>query len=119
MTGLCTAASFANATVHTPSNNDPIVRTNSGDSVVVSTYFGPDNNTSDDWVNLDADNLSVSITGTLQGRYDLLRSSTNVNDIEVTISTTGEVVANGQRAFDIDGSGRTVTDLTITNDGTI
>ena len=111
--------SSAHATDYTPSDNDSNVVAASNDSVTVSTFFGPDNNTDDDKIFFAGDNISVSITGTLQGHDDLLKSSGDADNLSITISATGEVIANGTRAIDIDGGSRTISNMTFINNGEI
>lgn len=70
-------------------------------------------------MNLNVGNITVSITGTLQGNNDLLRSSNNITNVDISISETGEIIAGDVRAVDIDGNGRTARNLTFNHSGQI
>ena len=90
-----------------------------GDNVTVPDHAGPDGNTTAGWLDANGDDISVNISGTLQGGTDLLKSIANIDNLSITITSTGEAVSSGNRAFDIDGSGRTVTNLSFENAGDV
>ena len=90
-----------------------------GDNVTVSDHAGADSNTTTHWIRPDGDDINVSISGTLQGGSDLLSSNRNMDNLSITITSTGEAVSSGDLAFDIDGANRTVTNLSFENAGDI
>ena len=89
------------------------------DNVTVSAYAGADGNTQSNWIAVNGDNVTIGITGTLQGANDLIDVSQDVSDLSISVGSDGEIVADGDLALDIDGAGRTVTNLTLENSGEI
>lgn len=121
--GMLTMSFFvsfsAHATDYTLTDNSSAVTLADNDTATITQYFGADNNSDDDLILVTGDNVAISISGTLQGDHDLLKSTANLDNLSVTIAAGGEVVSFGERAIDIDGASRTVDNLTFTNSGTI
>ena len=87
--------------------------------MTITQHYGADNNTNSSLIGVGVNNISISISGTLQGHDDLIVGTAAFDNLSVTIAAGGEVVASGTRAMDIDGSNRVQDNVTITNNGTI
>ena len=55
----------------------------------------------------------------MQGGSNLIQPTTGTDNLSITIGANGAVVASGNRAFDLDGSGHTTTNASVVNAGTI
>lgn len=107
------------ATDYTLTDNSSAPTLADNDTVTITQHYGADNNTNSDLIEVGANNISISVSGTLQGHDDLIVGTAHVDNLSVTIAAGGEVVASGTRAIDIDGSNRIQDNVTLTNDGTI
>lgn len=87
--------------------------------MTIDSFYGADNNTDANLIDVDVDDISITINGTLQGGNDLIIGSDYMDNLAISIAEGGEVVANNTRAFDIDGNSRIQDNVTITNSGTI
>ena len=100
-------------------NTSSSTTVSAGDNVTVPDHAGPDNNTSANWIVVNGNAVKIGIAGTLQGATDLIDVNANLSDLYIKVDNTGEIIASGDRALDIDGSGRVVDNFTIINDGTV
>lgn len=116
---LLVANSAAFATDYTLTSTSSAVTLSTGDTATISDHFGPDNNTTSEWIELSGDDIAISVTGTLQGDSDLIIGIANNDNLSISISSGAHVVARDTRALDIDGNNRVTTEMTLTNDGTI
>ena len=107
------------ATDYTLTDNSSAVTLATGDTATIADHFGPDNNTTSNWISVAGDDIAISITGALQGDANLIISDVSNDNLSVSVSSGAHVVARNTRAFDIDGNNRTATEMTLTNDGTI
>ena len=82
-------------------------------------HAGADGNTTNEWIKPDGDDIIVTIDGTLQGGSFLVRPTKDIDNLTVTVGENGAAVASATRAFDIDGTGETLSNMTFVNKGTI
>ena len=90
-----------------------------GDNVTVPDHAGADGNTTNEWIRPDGDDITITIDGTLQGGSFLVRPTKDIDNLTLTVGENGAAVASGTRAFDIDGTGETISNMTLVNKGTV
>ncbi|MGC6517656.1 MAG: autotransporter domain-containing protein [Candidatus Puniceispirillaceae bacterium] len=90
---------------------------NAGDNVTVPDHAGADGNTTTRWIQPAGDDITITISGTLQGGNELIYSNADMDNLSIEVTTTGAIVSSNWASIDIDGSNRSVTNATVTNAG--
>lgn len=65
------------------------------DTVTIDSFYGADNNTDSNLIDVDVDDISITINGTLQGGNDLIIGSDYMDNLAISIAEGGEVVVSG------------------------
>ena len=100
-------------------NTSSVTTAAAGDNVTVPDHAGADGNSTNEWIKPDGDDVIVTIEGTLQGGSFLVRPTQDMDNLTIKVGENGAAVAKGTRAFDIDGTSRTLTNVTFVNEGTV